>query len=126
MVTRRSAIAKRSTAKPQTVGEKLAARAKKFVQMRRAEKAKAQPSAFARKKNPAGGAAAGGAGASSSSKSASSSSSAASSSGGGAASAWQPVVDPSSGSTYYYVSCLGLLSLHYRPLFLSGPSYALG
>lgn len=47
MVGRRSAIAKRSTAKPQTVGEKLASRAKKFVGMRKAEKAKTQPSACA-------------------------------------------------------------------------------
>ena len=47
MVNRRSAIAKRSTAKPQTVGEKLAQRAKKFVAMRKAEKGKVQPSACA-------------------------------------------------------------------------------
>lgn len=45
MLARRSAIQKRSTAKPATVGEKLAARAKKFVALRKAEKAKAQPSA---------------------------------------------------------------------------------
>jgi hypothetical protein len=45
MLARRSQIAKRSTAKPQTVGEKLAARAKKFVALRKAEKAKSQPSA---------------------------------------------------------------------------------
>lgn len=45
MITRRAGIAKRSTAKPQTVGEKLATRAKKFVQMRKAEKSKSQPSA---------------------------------------------------------------------------------
>ena len=47
MLARRSQIAKRSTAKPQTVGEKLAARAKKFVALRKAEKAKSQPSACA-------------------------------------------------------------------------------
>lgn len=45
MLARRSQIAKRSTAKPATVGEKLAARAKKFVALRKAEKAKSQPSA---------------------------------------------------------------------------------
>jgi hypothetical protein len=69
MLGRRSAIAKRSTAKPQTVrggqciavlclpletlhcwllvqvAEKLAARAKKFVQLRKTEKQKNQPSA---------------------------------------------------------------------------------
>lgn len=45
MLGRRGQIAKRSTAKPQTVGEKLATRAKKFVAMRKAEKAKSQPSA---------------------------------------------------------------------------------
>ena len=47
MLGRRGQIAKRSTAKPQTVGEKLASRAKKFVAMRKAEKAKTQPSACA-------------------------------------------------------------------------------
>ena len=47
ILARRSQIAKRSTAKPQTVGEKLAARAKKFVTLRKAEKAKSQPSACA-------------------------------------------------------------------------------
>jgi len=56
MLGRRSAIAKRSTAKPQTVAEKLAARAKKFVQLRKTEKQKNQPSAFARKRGSATGA----------------------------------------------------------------------
>ena len=54
MIGRRGAIAKRSTAKPQTVGEKLATRAKKFVAMRKTEKAKTNPSAFARKRGGGG------------------------------------------------------------------------
>ena len=46
----RSTVAKRSNAKPQTVAEKLGARAKKFVALRKTEKATAQPSSFSRKR----------------------------------------------------------------------------
>lgn len=50
VLNKRGAIAKKKAAQPQTVGEKLASRAKKFVSLRKAEKAKNQPSAFARKR----------------------------------------------------------------------------
>ena len=53
--TRKAAVTKRSGGKKKaqvftSVAEKLAARAKKFVGLRKADKAKSQPSAFARKR----------------------------------------------------------------------------
>lgn len=90
IASRRLTLKKKSNV-PQTVEEKLVERAKKFLAQRKQEKAKTQPSAFARLKasellgklsettNTAGAA-----GASSTS------------------SEWQPVVDPESGKTYYY------------------------
>lgn len=104
MLTRRSTIAKRSTVKPQTVSEKLAARAKKFVQMRKAEKLKTQPSAFARKRAGGGGAAAGLASPSSKVAAAAAPSPAPAVA---ADSPWQPVQHPETGQTYYYNATTG-------------------
>ena len=96
MLARRGQIAKRSTAKPQTVAEKLTARAKKFVALRKTEKAKANPSAFARKRGgPTGNAekrVAGGPVASTPKA---------------LPSGWEQVLDESSGKHYYYNSATG-------------------
>lgn len=84
-LAKRGGVAKKKTAQPQTVGEKLAARAKKFVAIRKTEKAKSQPSGFSRKRGsaaPAAGKAAAPAG----------------------ASPWQAVTDPNTGNTYYFNS----------------------
>ena len=94
-VSRRSGIVKRSTARPQTVGERLATRAQKFIHMRKAEKGKLQPSAFAKRKSGGGTTAA---------------VTARPPSAPGAraeSSPWQAVSDPSSGGTYYYNSVTG-------------------
>ena len=95
-VFRRSGVVKRSTARPQTVGERLATRAQKFIMMRKADKGKLQPSAFAKRKGGGGGGAA--------------PVSARPPSAPGAraeASPWQAVNDPSSGSVYYYNATTG-------------------
>lgn len=96
---------KAAAAAPQTIDEKLAARAKKFIAARKQEKAKAQPSAYARKraagllKNPGG-------------TPASAAPSAPASSTGGPAlpAGWATAVDPGSGRTYYYNSASGATS----------------
>lgn len=77
---------KKKSAQPQTVGEKLASRAKKFVAMRKTEKAKSQPGTFARKRgtSKAGGAAPAAAAV--------------------PAAGWQAVADPNTGQTYYFNS----------------------
>jgi hypothetical protein len=82
--SQRGAIAKKKSAAPATVGEKLATRAKKFIALRKAEKAKAAPAAFSRKR------AAGAAGGAAAAKPA-----------GGLPNGWSAVQDPSSGQTYY-------------------------
>lgn len=84
IASRRLTLKKKSNV-PQTVEEKLAERAKKFLAQRKQEKAKSQPSAFARIK------ASELLGKLTETINASSS-----------ASGWQPVVDPESGKTYYY------------------------
>jgi hypothetical protein len=94
-VSRRSGIVKRSTARPQTVGERLATRAQKFIHMRKAEKGKLQPSAFAKRKSGGGATAAVTARPPSAPGARSESS------------PWQAVSDPSSGGTYYYNSVTG-------------------
>jgi len=101
VLAKRGAIAKKKAAQPQTVGEKLAARAKKFVSLRKAEKAKSQPSAFARKRTgaiaikaaPAAAAAAGGGAAAAPALA--------------AGSPWQAVKHPETGQTYYYNATTG-------------------
>jgi WW domain len=95
MLARRGQIAKRSTAKPQTVAEKLTARAKKFVALRKTEKAKANPSAFARKRGaPAGAGEKRSAGPIASTPKA-------------LPSGWEQVLDEASGKHYYYNSATG-------------------
>ena len=94
-MSRRSGIVKRSTARPQTVGERLATRAQKFIHMRKAEKGKLQPSAFAKRKSGGGTTAAVTARPPSAPGARSESS------------PWQAVSDPSSGGTYYYNSVTG-------------------
>lgn len=88
---KRGAIAKKKAAQPQTVGEKLAARAKKFVSLRKVEKAKTQPSAFARKR---------GGGAAIPMKAAAAAAPAAAEP--ALPAGWAAAVHPESGKTYYY------------------------
>lgn len=95
VVAKRSGIVKRSTAKPMTIGEKLSSRAQKFIAMRKAEKGKLQPSAFAKRKSGHGGHV----GVSARPPSAPG--------GPPGASPWQEVHDADSGGTYYYNSQTG-------------------
>jgi len=92
-VTKRSGIVKRSTARPMTVGEKLSSRAQKFIALRKQEKNKLAPSAFAKRKGGGGGG-----------HVVSARPPSAPSGPPGGASPWQALTDPGSGGTYYYVS----------------------
>lgn len=94
-MNRKSVMQKRAQAtkssKPQTVAEKLAARSKRFIQMRKAERAGSKAAAFAS--------------AGSLMRSASvaaPASTAAAPAEEADASAWQAVLDEDSGATYYY------------------------
>ena len=85
------------SSKPQTVAEKLAARSKRFIQLRKAERAGSKAAAFAaagslmRSASVAGADEAGGE----------------APAGESAASPWQAVLDEASGATYYYNSETG-------------------
>lgn len=85
------------------MAEKLAARAKKFVALRKADKAKAQPSGFARKRGGGGGLIA----VASRPAAAVAAAPAPEPAAAAAASPWQEVKHPETGQTYYYNSATG-------------------
>ncbi len=108
MVAKRGAIGKsKKVSQPQTVGEKLALRSKKFVALRKVDKAKNQPSAFSRKRGAVSSSSTGG---SASGTATVSSPSAAASlpppTAAAVPSAWQ-AVKTDSGETYYYNATTG-------------------
>jgi hypothetical protein len=102
IVAKRGAIGKnKKVAQPQTVGEKLALRSKKFVALRKTDKAKNQPSAFSRKRGGASASVGGTASVSSPSAAAPPPAAAAA-----VPSAWQ-AVKTDAGETYYYNATTG-------------------
>jgi len=99
--SKRGALGKKSAQASMSVAEKLASRAKKFVGLRKADKAKSQPSAFARKRG-------GGAGLVRVAPAAAAPVAfAAAPVAAAAASAWTEATHPETGQKYYYNATTG-------------------